>query len=367
MMVGQRVVLVGKDGPVSRRRRPAAGRTTAAAASGRTLEHTDLHVDIGATSREEATALVAHGDVGVWEGAPFELPNGRVVSKSLDNRLGAYVALEAARRVAEDGGAELDVVAVAAVQEELGLAGRAGGGVLARARRSRSRSTSPRRPTSRAATRGARARSSSADGAAIDAGPDREPARLRPAGRRGRGGGNRRTASRSRRGRTQTDADAVHVSRGGVPTGLVSIPLRYMHSPCELGLARRPRGGDRARRRVRAPAHPRAELPALAWPRDPQRHRRRRADAVRQARRRPRGTPRDRARRDRHPGGARARRDRAARARLRDHGPGAAGRAPARRRRGRRRSGRGCRSRRRRTRSTRSAPRRSARSRSPTR
>ena len=34
--------------------------------------------------------------------------------------------------------------------------------------------------------------------------------------------------------RTQTDADVVHVSRGGVPTGLVSIPVRYMHSPVEV-------------------------------------------------------------------------------------------------------------------------------------
>jgi endoglucanase len=33
---------------------------------------------------------------------------------------------------------------------------------------------------------------------------------------------------------TGTDADAVHLSRGGVPTALVSIPLRYMHSPVEL-------------------------------------------------------------------------------------------------------------------------------------
>ena len=33
---------------------------------------------------------------------------------------------------------------------------------------------------------------------------------------------------------TGTDADAVHVSRSGVPTALVSIPLRYMHSPVEL-------------------------------------------------------------------------------------------------------------------------------------
>ena len=34
--------------------------------------------------------------------------------------------------------------------------------------------------------------------------------------------------------RTQTDADAVFVARGGVPTGLIGIPLRYMHSPVEL-------------------------------------------------------------------------------------------------------------------------------------
>jgi len=33
---------------------------------------------------------------------------------------------------------------------------------------------------------------------------------------------------------TGTDADAVHISRGGVPTALVSIPIRYMHSPVEL-------------------------------------------------------------------------------------------------------------------------------------
>ena len=33
---------------------------------------------------------------------------------------------------------------------------------------------------------------------------------------------------------TGTDADAVHLSRAGVPTALVSIPLRYMHSPVEL-------------------------------------------------------------------------------------------------------------------------------------
>jgi endoglucanase len=34
--------------------------------------------------------------------------------------------------------------------------------------------------------------------------------------------------------RTGTDADAIHFSREGIPTGLVGLPLRYMHSPVEM-------------------------------------------------------------------------------------------------------------------------------------
>ncbi|HEX8103708.1 MAG TPA: M42 family peptidase, partial [Solirubrobacteraceae bacterium] len=33
---------------------------------------------------------------------------------------------------------------------------------------------------------------------------------------------------------TGTDADAFHISRAGIPTGVVSVPLRYMHSPVEM-------------------------------------------------------------------------------------------------------------------------------------
>ena len=34
--------------------------------------------------------------------------------------------------------------------------------------------------------------------------------------------------------RTYTDADRTFLSREGIPTGVVSIPLRYMHSPVEM-------------------------------------------------------------------------------------------------------------------------------------
>ena len=33
---------------------------------------------------------------------------------------------------------------------------------------------------------------------------------------------------------TGTDADVLHIAAAGIPTGVVSIPLRYMHSPVEM-------------------------------------------------------------------------------------------------------------------------------------
>ncbi len=118
VLAGQRILIAGRGGPVegvvgvrARPRRERADRTG--------LRRDDLHIDIGATSAEDAGARVAAGDVGVWHGEPLELPNGRIVSRALDNRLGAYAALEAARRIADGGGIGANVVAVASVQEEI--------------------------------------------------------------------------------------------------------------------------------------------------------------------------------------------------------------------------------------------------------
>ena len=63
------------------------------------------------------------GDVAVIAGEPLELLGERVVSRAMDNRLGAFIALEAARLVAEAGGAPGDVAACGVVQEEITLAG----------------------------------------------------------------------------------------------------------------------------------------------------------------------------------------------------------------------------------------------------
>ena len=60
-----------------------------------------LHIDIGVASGEEARRLVRIGDVAVIDSGPMELPNDRLSARAIDNRIGCYVAAEAARRVAE--------------------------------------------------------------------------------------------------------------------------------------------------------------------------------------------------------------------------------------------------------------------------
>jgi putative aminopeptidase FrvX len=197
------------------------------------LELADLHLDIGAASREEAESLVHIGDAGTWAEPPIELPGNRLLSKALDNRLGAYVALESARRVAEAGSAQVDVVAVAAVQEELGYHGA----------RAAAFALEPQVAIAIDVTwatdvpGGDPKRSGKValgDGAAVTVGPVvntvvsdllRETAEAEGITH----------CIEIYADRTLTDADAIHVSRGGVPTGVVSIPLRYMHSPVELG------------------------------------------------------------------------------------------------------------------------------------
>ena len=99
------------------------------------VEWEQLYVDIGARDGEEARSLVEPGDPMVVVGLPVELAGGRVASRSLDNRAGVYVALEALRRL--EGA---NVAVVAAAQEELGADGATGGHAPAPAgRRDRAR------------------------------------------------------------------------------------------------------------------------------------------------------------------------------------------------------------------------------------
>src|SRR5918997_2462914 len=123
ILVGQRVVIDTRDGPVHGvvGKKPIHLLKEEERTKAPKLE--DLHIDIGARDGDDARARVRVGDVAVIEGDPVELPNDRVVSRSMDNRLGCYVAYEAARLVSEAGGAPGDVCAVAVSQEETTFGG----------------------------------------------------------------------------------------------------------------------------------------------------------------------------------------------------------------------------------------------------
>ncbi len=230
-LVGQRVTFLARGGPVPgaiarKRLYPEQARER-----GR-LEHADLHVDIGARDREEAESLVRIGDAGVWSGPPLELPGERLASRALDNRLGAYVVLEAARLIASSGGAAVDVVAVAAVQEEIGLFGARTAAFGLEPAASIVVDVTPATDYPGGDPRRA-GRIELGGGAMIGRGPTLNAGVVDLLAEVAAAGGITH-AFEVYSASTSTDADEVHRARAGVPTGLISIPVRYVHSPNEL-------------------------------------------------------------------------------------------------------------------------------------
>ncbi len=193
----------------------------------------DLWIDIGAKDRKEAEELVEIGDPAVLAYSFEELRNGIAASRGFDDKSGAFVVLEAARLLAQLK-PKAAVYAVATVQEEVGL-------------------------------RGARTSAFGIDpkvGIAVDVGfatdtpgLDKEKKQLGEF-KLGKGPIIARGANINEKlfrlliataeehkipyqvegapGGTGTDANAIQLTRAGVATGLVSVPNRYMHSPCEL-------------------------------------------------------------------------------------------------------------------------------------
>jgi endoglucanase len=230
-MLAQRVDVLARDGVVPgvvaaryQRRKRLEPR--------KTIDYEDLYLDVGAADGEELRGLLRPGDAVVWHGAPLALRGERMASRSFDNRIGCYVALEAARRIAERGGGPGDVIAVAAVQEEVGdFAGS----------RTTAFATEPEVALAIDVTHATDIRGGDHDdegkivlgsGATLTRGPPLHPGVFELLHDVAEAEGIPFSVEVSR-GTTWTDADAVYLSRRGVPTGLVSVPLRYMHSPIE--------------------------------------------------------------------------------------------------------------------------------------
>jgi putative aminopeptidase FrvX len=234
VLVGQRVLLLAKTGPVHGVIGKKAIHQLKKEDLDRVTKVIDLWIDIGAANRDEAIDRVRVGDAGVIDTRVEEYPNGRIVSRCLDNRIGAYVAAEALRRLAEQRPKHAAVFSVASTREEIAWTGsgartsavgiepdvavvvdvthatdypgadkkhsgdhKLGGGVVL--------------------SRGSSVSSVVFDLLVECAEQEKLPYTVQAAPRD-----------------TGTDADAIYNAMRGIPTGLVSVPNRYMHSPNEM-------------------------------------------------------------------------------------------------------------------------------------
>ncbi len=193
----------------------------------------DLWIDIGAANRKEAEAMVRIGDPGVLASTVLEFPNGRLVSRSLDNRVGAFVVLEALRLLSRSR-PSARVTAAATTREEISYTGggaRSGAtglaadvaivvdvthatdypGVEKRKHGDYKLGGGP------VITRGAAINPVVFDLLVETAEAEKIPYTIEAAPRD-----------------TSTDADNIFTALKGVATCLVSVPLRYMHSPNEM-------------------------------------------------------------------------------------------------------------------------------------
>jgi endoglucanase len=260
VFVGQRVTLLGRAGAVPGVIGKKAIHLMDKDDRDKVSRTQDLWIDIGARKRAEAEKLVRVGDAGVLTARMQELPNGRIVSRALDDRVGAYVVLQALRLLAgareagekrtgegrkgkkgkgtagsgKRAALEANVTAVATTQEEIGYTG---GGARTSATSLDATVAIAVDVTHATDYPGVEKRKHGdfklGGGPVLSRGSAVNPVvfdMLVEAAEREKIPYTVEAAPRA----THTDADNIFTAHRGVATGLVSVPLRYMHSPNEM-------------------------------------------------------------------------------------------------------------------------------------
>lgn len=229
VLVGQRVLVHTDNGPLPGLLGKKAIHLMDPDERKKKSELHNLWVDLGAKDGDHTKELVNIGD-SVTLNAPFEeLLNGRAGSKAFDNRAGIFCVSETLRALKKSKAA---TYGVSAVQEEIGLRGA----------RTAAYTVNPDIAIAIDVThsfdipdvnkrKGADIKLG--EGPVIVRGPNinrKVSARLIEVAKKNKipyqfaasGGG------------TGTDANVIQLTREGVATGLIGIPLRYMHNPCEM-------------------------------------------------------------------------------------------------------------------------------------
>ena len=233
MIAGRRVIIRTADGIVKGVTGKRAVHLMNAEDRKKVPEIHEMWIDIGASSKKDALDRVRIGDTATYD-HEFELLHGTIgTARAFDNKAGAYIVGETLIRLAAaKKKVAARVVAVGTAQEEIGV-------------------------------RGATTSSYAVDphiAIAVDVGhaTDHPDCDKRKFGDTKLGGGPiicrgpninplvfDRLIAAAKKAKidyqleadprpTGTDAPAIQMARGGVATGLISVPLRYMHTPSEM-------------------------------------------------------------------------------------------------------------------------------------
>lgn len=190
------------------------------------------YIDIGAGDKKEAQKLVRIGDAVTFDSSFTRLHGDRVASRGFDDKAGCFVVAEVLRLV-KAGGRKLDVdlYGVSSVQEEIGLRGGTTSsytvnpdvGICVEVDFATDQPDVEKKHNGEVSlgkgpilTRGANINPPLFELLSSTAEKEKIAVQM-TANPRGTG----------------TDANVMQISRGGVATALVKIPLRYMHTPVE--------------------------------------------------------------------------------------------------------------------------------------
>lgn len=194
----------------------------------------DLWIDIGARSREEAEKVVKIGSPVTLNARFTMLLGDRAMARAFDNKAGLFIGTEIVRRLKEDGGLhpEVGVYVLGTVQEEIGSRGAqtAAFNLAPHAALAVDMGVAMDYPLARAEDQG---KLDLGKGPGLSQGPSTNPVVFDLL----KGAADRRGLPYQLQAygdKSPTDARLLQTSRGGAATGLLSVPLRYMHTPSEV-------------------------------------------------------------------------------------------------------------------------------------
>lgn len=192
------------------------------------VEAKELFLDLGVDSKEEASKLVKPGDYVILDTTYKHLANNRFTSRALDDKIGCFIISEALRKAKEQN-CKIGVYSLTSVGEETTMRGATFGPKIIK----------PNLAIIVDVTYTTDSHGVGTGEVYLGKGPvlchstivNKELNRLLEESAK------RLDISLQYEiavGRTGTDADKIFFTDDGIPCALISIPLRYMHSPSEI-------------------------------------------------------------------------------------------------------------------------------------